>query len=50
MSEEMIEHIIGCFAKSAAFAKELGYGMVMIPRRAWVASQPVHVSAAEYAA
>ena len=40
MSEEMIEHIIGCFAKSAAFAKELGYGMVMIHGgHGWLLSQ-----------
>jgi 2,4-dienoyl-CoA reductase-like NADH-dependent reductase (Old Yellow Enzyme family)/NADPH-dependent 2,4-dienoyl-CoA reductase/sulfur reductase-like enzyme len=40
MTEEMIEHIIGCFAKSAAFAKEIGYGMVMIHGgHGWLLSQ-----------
>jgi 2,4-dienoyl-CoA reductase-like NADH-dependent reductase (Old Yellow Enzyme family)/NADPH-dependent 2,4-dienoyl-CoA reductase/sulfur reductase-like enzyme len=40
MSEEMIEHTIGCFAKSAAFAKEIGYGMVMIHGgHGWLLSQ-----------
>lgn len=40
MTEEMIEHTIGCFADSAAFAKELGYGMVMLHGgHGWLLSQ-----------
>jgi 2,4-dienoyl-CoA reductase-like NADH-dependent reductase (Old Yellow Enzyme family)/NADPH-dependent 2,4-dienoyl-CoA reductase/sulfur reductase-like enzyme len=40
MPEEMIEHIIGCFASAAAFAKEIGYGMVMIHGgHGWLISQ-----------
>lgn len=40
MPEEMIEHLIGCFARSAAFAKELGYGMIMIHGgHGWLLSQ-----------
>ncbi len=40
MSDEMIEYTIGCFAKSAAFAKEIGYGMVMLHGgHGWLLSQ-----------
>jgi 2,4-dienoyl-CoA reductase-like NADH-dependent reductase (Old Yellow Enzyme family)/thioredoxin reductase len=40
MTEEMIEHTVGCFAKAAAFAKEIGYGMVMIHGgHGWLLSQ-----------
>lgn len=40
MTEEMIEHAIGRFAGSAAFAKELGFGMVMIHGgHGWLLSQ-----------
>jgi 2,4-dienoyl-CoA reductase-like NADH-dependent reductase (Old Yellow Enzyme family)/NADPH-dependent 2,4-dienoyl-CoA reductase/sulfur reductase-like enzyme len=40
MTEEMIEHTIGCFAKAAAFAKEIGYGMVMLHGgHGWLLSQ-----------
>lgn len=40
MTEEMIEHTIASFARSAAFAKELGYGMIMIHGgHGWLLSQ-----------
>jgi 2,4-dienoyl-CoA reductase-like NADH-dependent reductase (Old Yellow Enzyme family)/NADPH-dependent 2,4-dienoyl-CoA reductase/sulfur reductase-like enzyme len=40
MSEEMIEHVVGRFASAAAFAKELGNGMVMIHGgHGWLLSQ-----------
>lgn len=40
MTEEMIEYTIGCFAKAAAYAKEIGYGMVMLHGgHGWLLSQ-----------
>ena len=40
MSEEMIEYTIGRFADAAAFAKEIGFGMVMLHGgHGWLLSQ-----------
>ena len=40
MDEAMIEHVIGTFAAGAAFAKEIGYGMVMLHGgHGWLLSQ-----------